>query len=167
MFFSPVSAPRGEDAWKLFQIAKRRHEEFNLDSFPAACVGLREMYVIVNMVYDKGDALSKANAYACMRAMITDAAEEGFGEYRTHLLLQDQVASTYSWNNNALMKFHEQLKDSLDPNGILAPGKNGIWPRKYRNLGWEMGANDMYTSSEGHAVQHNTRIQRKVVRSSL
>lgn len=109
------------------------------------------------MVYDKGDPVSKANAYACMRAMISDAAAEGFGEYRTHLLLQDQVAATYNYNNNALMKFHEQLKDSLDPNGILAPGKNGIWPRKYRGKGWELGADDMHRS-EGEAVQHKTGI---------
>ncbi len=32
----------------------------------------------------------------------------------------DQVASTYSWNDGALMKLNERIKDALDPNGILA-----------------------------------------------
>lgn len=119
------------------------------------------MYVIVNMVYDRGNPVSKANAYRCMRGMIKDAAEAGFGEYRTHLLLSDQVAGTYSWNNNALMRFHESIKDTLDPNGILAPGRNGIWPRKYRNKGWELGENDLEPRTQGLDVSHKTRAARE------
>lgn len=117
------------------------------------------MYIIINMVYDRGDPVSKANAYRCMRGMVEEAAEHGFGEYRTHLLLADQVAATYSWHDNALMKFHETIKDSLDPNGILAPGKNGIWPKKYRNRGWELGAHDLGPRSQGQEVSHRTGQQ--------
>jgi hypothetical protein len=35
--------------------------------------------------------------------MIQEAVGYGYGEYRTHLLFQDQVSRTYSWNNSALM----------------------------------------------------------------
>jgi hypothetical protein len=63
-----------------------------------------------------------------MRELIDDTAKEGYGEYRTHILFQDQVAGTYNWNNYALMKFNEKLKDTLDPNGVLCPGRCGIWP---------------------------------------
>jgi hypothetical protein len=73
-----------------------------------------------------------------MREMISAAAKEGFGEYRTHILFADQVAETYSWNNQALRRFNETIKDALDPNGILAPGRNGVWPKGYRNRGWEL-----------------------------
>jgi hypothetical protein len=120
---------------------------------------MREMYLIVNMVYNRGDPVSKANAYRCMRGMIKDAAAEGFGEYRTHLLLQDQVAATYNWNNGSLMRFQELLKDALDPNGIMAPGRSGIWPKKYRGNGWELGADDLESSrSEGREVSYKSRL---------
>jgi len=31
-----------------------------------------------------------------------------------------------------LRRFNETLKDAIDPNGILAPGRGGIWPRHLR-----------------------------------
>ena len=38
----------------------------------------------------------------------------------------------YSFNNRALWRLHETIKDALDPNGILRAGKNGVWPRRLR-----------------------------------
>ena len=29
----------------------------------------------------------------------------------------------------------ERLKDAVDPAGILAPGKQGVWPARYRTEG--------------------------------
>ena len=39
---------------------------------------------------------------------------------------------TYSFNNNILLRFHETLKDAVDPNGIISPGRYGIWPKNLR-----------------------------------
>jgi 4-cresol dehydrogenase (hydroxylating) flavoprotein subunit len=38
----------------------------------------------------------------------------------------------YTFNGHALRKLNERVKDALDPQGILAPGKQGIWPRALR-----------------------------------
>lgn len=43
----------------------------------------------------------------------------------------DQIAETYNWNENILMKFNERIKNAVDPKGILAPGKSGVWPAAY------------------------------------
>ncbi|KAK5016204.1 hypothetical protein LTR16_009190, partial [Cryomyces antarcticus] len=56
--------------------------------------------------------------------------------YRTHLALMDQIAATYNFNDGAQMKLNERIKDALDPKGILAPGKNGIWPKSYDKATW-------------------------------
>jgi 4-cresol dehydrogenase (hydroxylating) len=43
----------------------------------------------------------------------------------------DTVADTYDFNNHALRRLNEKVKNALDPAGILAPGKSGIWPAAY------------------------------------
>ena len=41
------------------------------------------------------------------------------------------------------MKVNESIKDALDPNGVLAPGRCGIWPKRFREKGWTLGVEDV------------------------
>jgi hypothetical protein len=93
---------------------------------------MREMHHIVCIVFNRKDLGSKKRALSLVQTLIKDAAEKGWGEYRTHLALMDQIANTYNFNGNALMKLNEKIKNALDPKGVLAPGKNGIWPSTYQ-----------------------------------
>ena len=36
-------------------------------------------------------------------------------------------------NGRALRRCDETIEDASDPNGILAPGKSGIWPKAMRD----------------------------------
>lgn len=73
-----------------------------------------------------------------IRTLIDDCAANGWGEYRTHLAVMDQIMGTYSWNDNILLKFNEMIKNAVDPNGIIAPGKSGVWPRQYNKSEWKL-----------------------------
>jgi (+)-pinoresinol hydroxylase len=67
-----------------------------------------------------------------LREVLKMNAEAGYGDYRAPPLLQDDVAEQYSFNNHALRRFNETMKDAIDPNGILSPGRGGIWPKAHR-----------------------------------
>lgn len=67
-----------------------------------------------------------------MRKAVAVAAEHGWGDYRAAPIYQDDVSNSYSFNNHALRRFHEGLKDAIDPDGIIAPGRGGIWPKRFR-----------------------------------
>ncbi|PSM53076.1 FAD/FMN-containing dehydrogenase [Campylobacter blaseri] len=66
------------------------------------------------------------------RKMIEVAADNGWGDYRAAPTFQDDVYDVYSYNDHILKKFIEKLKDAIDPNGIMAPGRGGIWPKSLR-----------------------------------
>ncbi|CUM52000.1 unnamed protein product [Debaryomyces tyrocola] len=138
LFFTPICPITLEHSSRLMDICKRRHDEFGIDLCVNFLVCPREIHVIVQIVYDKFDQEHKRNAHELLDVLITDCAKEGFGEYRTHVAFQDRVMQTFNWNNGSLLKLYEQLKDALDPNGILAPGKSGIWPKNLRGRGFEI-----------------------------
>ncbi|KAK3330735.1 glycolate oxidase [Apodospora peruviana] len=152
LFFSPIVPTRARDARAVHDIVARLHAKYGLDLLPTLCVAGREMHYIVNIVYDRSSVDEKRRSAALMREMIAETAAEGYGEYRTHILFQDMVAGTYNWGNNALMRFNETIKDALDPNGILAPGRNGIWPRRFRGKGWEIKGTEVEDALDGKRI---------------
>jgi 4-cresol dehydrogenase (hydroxylating) len=80
----------------------------------------------------KNDPEHNAMVHRAMKKAVAVAAEHGWGDYRAAPIYQDDVAETYSFNNHQLRRFHEQLKDAIDPDGIIAPGRGGVWPRRFR-----------------------------------
>ncbi|KAJ4209719.1 hypothetical protein NW759_013363 [Fusarium solani] len=131
LFFSPIAKVTGDDAMAQYQLTRNRCEEANFDFIGTFVIGMREMHHIVCLVFDRADEDSCRRAHQLISTLIDDAARKGWGEYRTHLALMDQIAGTYNFNNNAQMHLNTLIKNALDPKGIIAPGKNGIWPKNY------------------------------------
>ena len=130
--FSPISPTTGEDAMRQYEMIKNRSHEYGFDYIGEFAVGWRDMHHVYMLMFDRTDDEERQRAHELFGVLIDEAAAAGYGEYRTHLAFMDQVAKTYSWNDHALWKLHERLKDAFDPNGILAPGKQGIWPAHMR-----------------------------------
>ena len=83
---------------------------------------------INQLLFDQDNPEMVAKLDTLFRTMVKEAAADGFAEYRTHIGYMDVVADTFDFNNHALGRLNRRVKDALDPNGILAPGKSGIWP---------------------------------------
>jgi hypothetical protein len=76
----------------------------------------------------------KKKAAEQLRRTLAENAKRGYGDYRAPPMLQDDVSDQYSFNNHVLRRFNETLKDAIDPNGILSPGRAGVWPKAFRSL---------------------------------
>ena len=132
MGFSPVLPVSGSLALKYF---KRNYELFNQHGFdyhPSFAIGERSMNNVNQLLYDQDNPKMVANLDTLFRMLVREAAAEGYAEYRTHIDYMDLVAQSFDFNGHALLRLNQRVKDALDPNGILAPGKSGVWPKAMR-----------------------------------
>ncbi len=127
--FSPIIPQNGTKALEQFQRTYARYKEYGMDYQGSFAFGERHLINVNAMLFNKDDPAMMGRIDPFFRQLVADAKAQGYGEYRTHLDYMDLVADSYDWNGGALRKLNETVKDALDPNGILAPGKSGIWPK--------------------------------------
>jgi 4-cresol dehydrogenase (hydroxylating) len=78
------------------------------------------------------DREANAGMRAAYRRALAVATAHGWGQYRAHAAFMDEALAAYAFNDHALASVHTRLKSALDPNGILAAGRYGLWPRGQR-----------------------------------
>lgn len=89
-------------------------------------------FLMAPIVWTYKDPERNQRARKVFSHLIDVAAKRGWAEYRTAPAFQDQLAAQFSFGNHSLLRFQEALKDAVDPNGILSPGRGGIWPKHLR-----------------------------------
>lgn len=134
VWFAPIIPRSGAEIFKAQQVFEQAARELELRAVP---LSVAATYWNRAFIYIFGFAIShdveqNRRTRESFRKLVRIAAEHGWGEYRTAPAFQDAVMATYSFNNHALLRFHETIKDAIDPNGILAPGRYGIWPKHLR-----------------------------------
>ncbi|GAA5967865.1 hypothetical protein JCM11641_005790 [Rhodosporidiobolus odoratus] len=138
LFFAPISGVSGSDAVAQVKLCKEITKKHGFDYLGTFYIAQRESHHIVTILFDRAKPDERVRAEKCIRELISTHAKIGYGEYRSHIATADQIMSTYGANNDAFRRLNETIKDALDPNGILQPGRSGIWPRAYRGKGWEI-----------------------------
>jgi 4-cresol dehydrogenase (hydroxylating) flavoprotein subunit len=131
--FSPAMPADARLVQQQFERTRRRYQEFGLDYSGTFYNDGRSVTNVNLILYGRDDPDMKRRVRGLFMALVADAKQLGYGEYRTHLSYMDDVAASFDFNNHALRALNERVKDALDPNGVLAPGRNGIWPAAYRD----------------------------------
>ena len=132
--FSPVVALTSEDGVAANRFLRELIErEAGLDYQVAMFnVSARSMVNVVMMIFDASDEVQTRRAHEAVKLMVEEAGKRGMGEYRAHLDFMDLASDQFGFGDHAYRRFVEKIKDAVDPNGILAPGRHGIWPAAMR-----------------------------------
>lgn len=123
-WFAPVSQARGAETEKQMAMAERILGKYGFDYVAEFVVGWRDMHHIIDLLYDRTNPAEMEKANRCFDELLTEFTREGYGTYRTNTAFMDKVANTYGPVKRAV---DQKLKRALDPNGIIAPGKSGIY----------------------------------------
>jgi len=128
--FSPIGPLRGKDAKIMNDLVRSLNYEYGFDHLGGFYCDARSFRCINTLVFRKDDPEEMAKVRKLFSRLVSEFAKLGYGEYRTHLAYMDQVASTFNYNDNAMLRFQDLLKSAIDPKGIIAPGKSGVWGNK-------------------------------------
>jgi hypothetical protein len=137
LWFSPLIPKSGEAILEAQDVFMKAFHDMNMPSLvspfsvPATWMHRAFVFIMGFPVYRNNIDQNKKTRDV-FKHLIQVAADHGWGEYRTPPAFQQQVTDAYSWNNHALRRFHETLKDAVDPSGIIAAGRYGIWPKQMR-----------------------------------
>lgn len=139
-FTSVVLPYNGQEVMKMIQLVGKEFEKYGLKYFGSPFhihTGRALIFLIaVPMGGENFPApvasFTNDKAVELTWKVIKVCEENGWGKYRSSVDYQYHGALAYDFNDNALLRFSEQIKDAIDPNGILSPGKYGIWPKRIR-----------------------------------
>jgi len=133
--YAPVCAPYGERVMTYYRSIADRYVEYGFDPYVGfLSMGQRALLINSTMQFNKDDDEQTGRARDLYATLTKDGTGQGLGDYRAHISFMDHVAGMYKFNDHKQRRLNEFVKDALDPNGIIAPGKQGIWPARYRTM---------------------------------
>lgn len=130
--FSPVVPLQGSHVRRLMGILRPETERAGLDFWPGSVLTPRSCVCVSPILYDTTNEQQVRAAFDLYGRLVKLTGEAGYGLYRGHIAFMDDIAAQYGFNDHAMLRLYQTLKQALDPGGILSPGKQGIWPRSMR-----------------------------------
>jgi 4-cresol dehydrogenase (hydroxylating) len=124
----PLSPLTGDHVVAASRIMREHIEAAGFDYIGGWLGTARHAVNVLMIFFDAENPVESQKVATAFTELVVKLAEHGYGEYRAHIEFMDLVAAQFTYNDSSLLEFTRRLKGALDPNGILAPGKQGVWP---------------------------------------
>ncbi len=132
-YYSPLIPMTGDALLQSNKVLWKACRDFGAQwRWSGAVTMVPRSMMIIYAFYVSADPAENKKNRDLLEHLVRVAADHGWAEYRTGAMFQDTVSDVFSFNNHAMRRTLETIKDALDPNGILAAGRGGIWPKHLR-----------------------------------
>jgi 4-cresol dehydrogenase (hydroxylating) len=126
-------APHGEDLIALSDLTGKIYADLGLTPpFVGGLMFHPRTMICFHAVPTYRNAQDNQRTRRLFEALVRACAERGWPIYRIHAHFQALGMQMFGFNDGALHRLHETLKDAIDPNGIVSPGRYDIWPQRLR-----------------------------------
>jgi hypothetical protein len=131
--FSPMIAPRGEELIALSDVTGKVYTDMGLTpSFVGGLMFHPRTMICFHAVPTFRNAQDNQRTRRLFETLVRTCSDHGWPIYRIHAAFQPLGMQMFGFNDGALHRLHETLKDAIDPNGILSLGRYDIWPKRLR-----------------------------------
>ena len=152
--YSAIIPLDGDVMVEWYHCATRVYQSEGFDAMTDFFMHARHAVFVCMLCFDKTNQKQCEAMERIFHKLFKEGNKRGFSKYRAHVnhmgtchnrtvigfvevltpLAVDMISDQNDFNNYAYRRFLETIKDAVDPNGILSPGKMGVWPAKYRHL---------------------------------
>lgn len=123
LWCSPVAPLEGRHAVIIYQIVQEILADHEFEpSISMTLLTERCLSSVISIVYDRDEPGEDQKAMTCYKALLERLTQAGYYPYRLGIQSMDLMAEGEENYPNLLKK----LKESLDPNHILAPGRYNV-----------------------------------------
>ncbi|WP_243843245.1 FAD-binding oxidoreductase [Sphingomonas vulcanisoli] len=126
--FSLVLPPTGREIAVAARAIRREVEAQGFDYAGGFTLFPRHAIGLALVAFDREDDRHRPAVRTLLPRLFDAADAMGAAPYRSHTAFMDLIATQYDAGDRALWRLTSRLKDAIDPAGIMAPGKQGIWP---------------------------------------
>jgi 4-cresol dehydrogenase (hydroxylating) len=120
LFCCPALPLDGAIAKQVVATARQIFGDFGFTPYMTLnVVNTKAMLCVLNLVFDKRDAVEVSKAHRCVDTLFDEWATQGIYPYRLGIQSMGQFIKP----DDSFWKITEGLKSVFDPNGIIAPGR--------------------------------------------
>ncbi|MBT8042236.1 MAG: hypothetical protein KJN98_03630, partial [Pontiella sp.] len=123
LFCLPIIPAHGPT---VLEVVRDTRETFARHGFEAAItvnlMNTKAMEGVVSLAFDRRDAVQTKAAHACIQEMESRYVEQGYPPYRVGINSMHQVVN----EDDTFWRTVRDLKQALDPNNIIAPGRYNL-----------------------------------------